>query len=82
MKTVESKLSKPTPEYLPFELFNFREERMARPAAAEYLGVSIEFLETNVCSKRHAIPYIKIGSKVYYLKSDLDAWVLSRKVEV
>jgi hypothetical protein len=62
--------------------FNFETERLNRPQAAQYLGVSREFLELDVVNKRHKIPYIKIGSKVYYLKSDLDSWLLSRKVGV
>ena len=61
--------------------FDFSTERKSRPEAASYLGVSIEFLEVDVVNKRHKIPYIKIGSKVFYLKSDLDNWILSRKVE-
>ncbi len=76
------KLTSPLPkvEFPLITAFNFYDERLPRPMAAEYLGVSHEFLETNVCSKRHAIPYFKIGAKVYYLKSDLDTWILSRKV--
>jgi excisionase family DNA binding protein len=61
--------------------FNFANERRSRKEAAEYLGVSIEFLEVDVTNKRHKIPYIKVGTKVFYLKSDLDTWLMSRKVE-
>lgn len=62
--------------------FNFSNERMTRPNAAVYLGVSLEFLESNVVTKRHKIPYIKVGSRVFYLKSDLDSWILAHRVEV
>lgn len=62
--------------------FNFLDERMTRPSAADYLGVSLEFLESNVVTKRHKIPYIKVGSRVFYLKSDLDSWILCHRVEV
>ena len=42
--------------------------------------LEVEFLEVDVTNKRHKIPYIKVGTKVFYLKSDLDAWLLSNKV--
>ncbi len=76
--------NKPQPVFNTKEIgssvFNFETERLNRSQAAQYLGVSIEFLELDVVNRRHKIPYIKIGSKVYYLKSDLDSWLLSRKV--
>ncbi len=53
---------------------------MTTAQAAGYMGTSIQFLRSNIVTKRHAIPYIKIGRKVYYLKSDLDAWLISRRV--
>ncbi len=67
-------------EFPAFKEFNFPDERMLRAQAASYLGVSSQFLEGDVVSNRHKIPYIKVGRKVFYLKSDLDAWVKSRKV--
>ena len=60
--------------------FNFPNERLQRSEAALYLGVSTQFLECDVVTNRHKVPYIKIGRKVYYLKSDLDAWIKSKKV--
>jgi hypothetical protein len=36
---------------------------------AEYIGVSVQFLEKNRVSGKDAIPYIKLGRKVLY---DLD----------
>lgn len=68
-------------EYPAYPDFNFSNERLPRAEAASYLGVSTQFLEGDVVSNRHKIPYIKVGRKVYYLKSDLDAWIKSRKVE-
>lgn len=62
--------------------FNFETERLNRSQAAQYLGVSVEFLELDVVTKRHKISYIKVGSRVFYLKSDLDAWLLSNRVGV
>ena len=54
---------------------NFAAERMTRRQAASYLGVSIQFLEADVVSKRHCFPYFKIGRKVFYRRRDLDQWL-------
>ncbi len=56
------------------------EQRLDTKQAAEYLGLSPETLATWRCTKRQEIPYLKLGSRVKYLKSDLDAWLESRKV--
>ncbi|MBU1362890.1 MAG: helix-turn-helix domain-containing protein [Gammaproteobacteria bacterium] len=53
---------------------------MTRPQAAEYLGTSHQFLEQDAVTKRHGIPFIKIGRKVAYLKSDLDSWLMAHRV--
>lgn len=60
--------------------FDFQSERMTRIQAADYIGTSVEFLEVDVVIKRHGIPYVKVGRKVFYLKSDLDSWILSHRV--
>lgn len=64
----------------PTQHFNFTTERMTRPQAAEYLGTSHQFLEQDAVTKRHGIPFIKIGRKVAYLKSDLDSWLMAHRV--
>lgn len=61
--------------------FNFQYERMDVHTAAAYLGISPQFLRSNVVTKRHAIPRIKVGNRVFYLKSDLDAYLMSQRVE-
>lgn len=60
--------------------FNFATERMSRPQAAKYIGTSAGFLEQDATTNRHGIPFIKIGRKVAYLKSDLDAWLMAHRV--
>lgn len=45
---------------------------------SEYLGVTPATLAVWRCTKRYAIPYLKIGRLVKYRKSDLDAWLSSR----
>ncbi len=48
------------------------------PAAAEYLGVSVDTLSVWRCVGRYNIPFIKVGRLVKYRKSDLDAWLEKR----
>lgn len=56
-------------------------ERLNNREAAAYLGVSHNTLEVWRCEKRHPeLPYIKVGSKVFYWKRDLDSWLESRTV--
>lgn len=49
-------------------------------AAAAYLGVTPRTLEVWRCTKRHAIPYIKVGRLVKYRQSDLDTWLAAQTV--
>ena len=48
--------------------------------AAEFLGVSPDTLAVWRCTRRYAIPYIKIGRRVMYDEADLVDWLESRKV--
>ena len=48
--------------------------------AAPHLGVTPHTLAVWRCTKRHEIPYIKVGRLVKYRLADLDAWLASRKV--
>lgn len=49
--------------------------------AAAYIGIASHTLEVWRCSKRYNIPYIKVGGRVRYRRSDLDIWLKSRTVE-
>jgi len=49
-------------------------------AAAAYLGVTPRTLEVWRCTKRHQIPYIKVGRLVKYRQSDLDTWLTAQTV--
>jgi hypothetical protein len=60
--------------------FNFQNDRLTTQQAAHYAGVSEQFLRSNNVSKRHAIPYMKVGRKVFYLKADIDTWLFSNRV--
>jgi hypothetical protein len=58
--------------------FDFQRERMTRAQAAEYLGVSQAFLEADAVHGRHGIPVCRVGSRVFYLRSALNEWLLAR----
>jgi len=46
--------------------------------AAEYLGVSEQTLAEWRCVGRYNLPYVLVGRRVRYRRSDLDAWLRSR----
>lgn len=55
--------------------------------AAAYINLSISSLRKGrMNGKRHNYveppPYLKLGRRIVYLKADLDAWLLSHRVEV
>ena len=54
---------------------------MDNSAAADYIGVKGGTLEVWRSTKRHEIPFIKVGRLVKYRRSDLDKWLASRTVE-
>jgi excisionase family DNA binding protein len=49
--------------------------------AADYLGIRRQTLAVWRITKRHRIPFIKVGVHVRYRKADLDAWLASRTVD-
>ena len=53
--------------------------KLNRREAAEYIGASYPTLCT-WASVGGGPPYIKVGRKVVYMRSDLDAWMDSRRV--
>ncbi len=53
---------------------------LSNEEAAEYIGVRKETLDAWRCIGRYQIPHIKVGRLVKYRKSDLDAWLESRRV--
>ena len=48
--------------------------------AAAYLGVTSRTLEVWRCTKRHSIPYIKVGRLVKYRKTELDRWLARQTI--
>jgi len=59
---------------------NWPEEKLTPKEAADFLGVTTETLSVWRCDKRYDLPYIKIGSKVFYLKSDVENFIKSRRI--
>lgn len=55
---------------------------MLPAAAAVYLGVKESTLAVWRCTKRYPLPFIKVGRLVQYRKSALDAFLVSRTIEV
>ena len=53
-------------------------EMLPPQQAADYLGVKVETLSVWRCTRRHPIPFVKVGRKVCYHKSDLDRYIQSR----
>lgn len=55
-------------------------ELLTTRQAAQFLGVSMAFLERDRWAGAR-VPYVKIGSRaVRYMRADLEAYVLERRV--
>ncbi len=48
--------------------------------AATFLGIEPTTLEVWRCTKRHNIPYIKVGRLCRYRRKDLEDWLASRTI--
>ena len=48
--------------------------------AAAFLGVSPSTLTTWRCTKRYALPFIKVGGCVRYAESDLIEFIAARRI--
>jgi excisionase family DNA binding protein len=53
-------------------------EFMDTQTAANYLGLKPQTLSAWRCSGRYRLPFLKVGRKVLYKKTDIDAWIGSR----
>jgi hypothetical protein len=59
---------------------NYKRQLLDEDPAAEFLGVAPSTLMTWRCTRRYALPYIKIGRRVKYDITDLVEFIESRKV--
>ena len=57
------------------------EERFTHKEAAKYLGIAAQSLY-NWRSQRRGPDYVLMGSKIMYLKSDLDKFIESKKIKL
>jgi excisionase family DNA binding protein len=57
-----------------------RSDLLNTEQAAAYLGVTSRTLEVWRCTKRQAIPYIKVGRLVKYRKTELDQWLAQQTI--
>ena len=55
-------------------------DRITADVAADFLGVSKQTLAIWRCTKRHTIPFYKIGKNVFYKITDLEAFVESNRI--
>ncbi len=55
-------------------------KRLETAAAAEYLQLAPSTLVTWRCTRRYPLPFMKLGSRVFYDIEDLDKFIESRKV--
>jgi hypothetical protein len=60
---------------------NFQAELLDTAEAAAFLKVSPQFLRINIVNKRHPIAYIKVGTKTFYLRRDLNEYLLNQRVD-
>ena len=51
------------------------DERFNRPQAADYLGVKVPTLAADVVNQRHKFPFVKVGRRCVYIRSQLDKWI-------
>lgn len=63
------------------EISSWAVERMTRREAAEYLGLSPTTLEVWASTGRYSLPFVKVGRRAFYRRSDLDKWIRSRTVQ-
>ena len=62
------------------EILNWATERMTRHEAAEYLGLAPATLEVWASTGRYSLPFVKIGRRAFYRRSDLDAFITRRTI--
>ena len=55
---------------------------LTTPKAAAALGVSEQFLEQDRLTRRHGVPFVRVGRAIRYRQADLDAWVERHAVGV
>ena len=60
--------------------FEVNSPRLSRKEAARYLGLSVATLAADVVTRRHCIPFQKLGSRCLYIRRELDQWAARHAV--
>jgi excisionase family DNA binding protein len=68
------------PEPHPILASLMRSDLLTTEQAAAYLGLNPRTLEVWRCTKRHEIPYIKVGRLVKYRRAELELWLKRQTV--
>jgi excisionase family DNA binding protein len=58
-----------------------QDELLTPQLAAAVLGIRAATLANWRTTKSRAIPYVKVGRSVRYRRSDLEAWIASRRID-
>lgn len=61
---------------------SFETDRLTRSEAADFLGLKASTLAADVTTKRLKIPMYRLGRRVFYSKSQLQAYVDGCEVSV
>jgi excisionase family DNA binding protein len=66
---------------MPVAVAPFDEDRLTRAQAAEYLGLkNPDTLAVWASTRRYNLPFVRVGSRVFYRRSDLDRFIQRRTV--
>jgi hypothetical protein len=60
--------------------FDDPNELLTNHVAAKIIGVTAHTLDVWRITNRYGLPYIRVGRKIRYRRSDLVAWLESRRV--
>ncbi len=55
---------------------------LTRDEAANYLGIKAQTLAVWASAKRYSLNYVKIGRRVLYRQTDLDAFIAANTVTI
>jgi len=62
--------------------FPLQEDRLLTPEeAADRLRVTAGTLSVWRCTKRYPLPFVKVGSKIFYRTSAIEAFIAAREVQ-
>lgn len=54
------------------------ENKLTPKETAAMLGIAINTLSVWRCTKRYPLPYVKVGSRVFYLKEGVEKFIAGR----